>query len=329
MSGPHAGPQPFPLADPLGAPPGCPETEGGRGIVKDWDDLRFFLAVARLGSLSAASRVLKVDPATVGRRVARLEATLEVRCFERRADGYRLTGEGQKLLVHAERVEADLHGLARALDAEDRGIAGLVTVTASDSVALPLLIPALPRLRDKHPGIRIDLISSNQVLSLARREADIAVRTVRPEEGDLLTRRIGTMGYGLYASPDYLERAGVPNTEDDLTRHALLDWFDEYPRVATASWFRKIAERSDRTMRMSGVKERLSAAQAGMGIACLSFMMARGAGLVRVLPELAVPSVELWLVTHPDSARAKRVRAVMDFIVGTALAANGQLSKPA
>jgi len=329
---PHARPAPFLLANKEGtsAPSGNPRIPRGRpGIVKDWNDLRFFLAVARLGSLSAAARALKVDPATVGRRINSLEAALAVRCFERRADGYRLTAAGRKLQLHAERVEEDLLGLARALDAEEREVEGLVTVTASDSVALPVLIPALPMLREKHPGIRIDLISSNQVLSLARREADVAVRTVRPEEGDLLTRKIGTMRYGLFASPDYLERHGTPQSLDDLARHGAIDWVEEYPRVATSTWFREVASGCAMTVRLSGVKERLAAAQAGLGVACLAYVMARGTELVQVLPEAEVPPVEMWMVTHPDSARAKRVRAVMDFIVHAAAAASGRLKEAA
>jgi DNA-binding transcriptional LysR family regulator len=328
----HARPAPFLLANEARTPAGsvAPRNrEREAGIVKDWNDLRFFLAVARLGSLSAASRALKVDPATVGRRISSLEAALAIRCFERRADGYRLTSAGRNLLGHAERVEEDLLGLSRALDAEEREVRGLVTVTASDSVAIPVLIPALPALREKHPGIRIDLISSNQVLSLARREADVAVRTVRPEEGDLLTRKIGTMEYGLFASPGYIERHGAPRTMEDMARHAAVDWLEDYPRVATSTWFREIAAHSTATVRLSGVKERLAAAQAGLGVVCLAYVAARGAGLVQVLSEAEVPPVELWMVTHPDSARAKRVRAVMDFIVRAAATAGGRLKEAA
>lgn len=328
----HTRPTPILLANKPGTQAGFGVVQirpGRPGIVKDWNDLRFFLAVARLGSLSAAARALKVDPATVGRRINSLESALSVRCFERRADGYRLTAAGRKLQQHAERVEEDLLGLARALDAEEREVEGLVTVTASDSVALPILIPALPMLREQHPGVRIDLISSNRVLSLARREADVAIRTVRPEEGDLLTRKIGTMRYGLFASPDYLERYGVPAEVGDLARHAAVDWVEEYPRVATATWFRELASACVTHVRVSGVKERLAAAQAGMGIVSLAFVMARGTELVQILPELEVPSVELWMVTHPDSARAKRVRAVMDFIVRAAAVASGRLKEAA
>ncbi len=297
-------------------------------IVRDWNDLRFFLSVARLGSLSAASRALRVDPATVGRRINNLETALTLRCFERRADGYRLTDGGRKLLEHAERVEADLLGLSRALDGEDRVASGLVAVTASDSVTLPFLIPALPGLRERHPGLRIDLISTNHVLSLARREADIAVRMVRPEEGDLLARRIATMGYGLYASPEYLQRAGTPETIDDLRDHALVDWLEEYPRVATSAWFRKLANGTPAALRLNGAQERLSAVRSGVGIACMGYIMARGWGLSRVLPDVEIPPLELWLMVHPDSARVKRVRAVMDYLAEAAATAGGRFSRP-
>ncbi len=278
--------------------------------------------------MSAASRALRVDPATVGRRINSLESALTLRCFERRADGYRLTDGGRKLLEHAERVETDLLGLSRAIDGEDRHVCGLVSVTASDSVTLPFLIPVLPGMRERHPDLRIDLISTNRVLSLARREADIAVRMVRPEEGDLLARRIATMGYGLYASPEYLGRAGMPETLDDLKDHALVDWLEEYPRAAVSAWFRKLADGTHAALRLNGAQERLSAVTAGVGIACMGYIMARGRGLCRVLPDVEVPPLELWLVVHPDSARVKRVRAVMDYLVEAAAAASGRFSRP-
>ena len=297
-------------------------------MVKDWNDLRFFLSVARLGSLSAAARALRVDPATVGRRIKNLEEALSLRCFERRADGYRLTETGRRLLEHAERVEGDLLGLSRAVDAEDRAVSGQVAITASEAISLPFLIPMLPALLEKYPHLSVDLLSSNRVLSLARREADIALRMVRPAEGDLLTRKIADIGYGLFASADYLDRNGEPECMGDLAAHRLIDWLEDYPRVATTSWFRALTEASPPVIRLNGSQERLAATLAGVGVACLSFAMARGTGLSRVLPLAPVPAVELWMLTHPDSARVKRIRAVMDFIVKCAAASGDRLSTP-
>lgn len=300
---------------------------GGRHILTDWNDLRFFLSVARLGSLSASSRFLKVDPATVGRRISSLEAAMGLRFFERRSDGYRLTDTGLKLLDHATRVEEDLHGLTRALESEDRSISGPVAITSSEAVTLPFLIPALPSLRARYPGIRVDFVSSNEVLSLARREADIAVRMVRPEEGDLLARKIGTMGFGLYASRDYIDRAGMPSALGDLQNHALVDWLGDYPRAETTVWYREAAA-SAPVVRMTGPQERMQAALAGVGIVCLPHIMARDTRLLRVLAGHNVPSMELWLLVHPDTARVKRVRAVMDFIIAAAKTAASDLQGP-
>ena len=300
----------------------------GASIVRDWNDLRFFLSVARLGSLSAASRSLKVDPATVGRRIRSLETALDLRCFERRADGYRLTESGRRLLEHAERVEGDLIGLSRAVAAEDRIVSGRVTVTASEAVTVPFLIPTLPGLRERHPGLRLDILSSNQVFNLARREADIALRMVRPDGGDLLTRRVATMGYGLYASDTYLKAAGVPSELEHLAAHNLIDWVEEYPKAATSAWFREFTEQNGATLRLNGSQERLAAVAAGIGIGCLPFIVARDTSLRRVLPSVAVPPMEVWMVTHPDSARVRRVRAVMDYLAQAAVAAGRRFSEP-
>ena len=200
----HAGPAALVLANKAGTAAsfaGTIDPAREARLVKDWNDLRFFLSVARLGSLSAAARALKVDPAD--RRTTHRQPRGRARPALFRAPGGRLPTDpsGRKLQQHAERVDRTSSASRARSTPRSSEVAGLVTVTTSDSSSLPVLIPALPMLRDKHPGIRIDLISSNQVLSLARREADVAVRTVRPEEGDLLTRKIGTLRYGLFASP--------------------------------------------------------------------------------------------------------------------------------
>jgi DNA-binding transcriptional LysR family regulator len=202
-----------------------------------------------------------------------------------------------------------------------------VTLTASDALTISFLIPALPGLRARHPGLRLDIVSSNQVLSLARREADIALRMVRPDGGDLLTRRIATMGYGLYATDSYLQAAGVPSELEDLAAHSLIDWVEEYPKAATFAWFRELTEQNGATLRLNGSQERLAAVAAGLGIGCLPFIVAREAPLRRVLPSVAVPHMEVWMLTHPDSARVRRVRAVMDYLAEAALAAGRRFSK--
>lgn len=209
----------------------------------DWNDLRYFLAVARTGTLSAASRELKVDAGTVSRRVLAMETALGARCFERRPDGYPLTEQGALLLEHAERVEQEIVSLDRAVDAGDKQVSGLVAITAVESVSHGFLLPALTTLKAIHPNLRIDLVVDNRVLSLGRREVDIALRMARAEQGELLSRRIGVMGFGLYASREYLDAHGVPDQVEDLARHSLIDYLGEYPRSPPAAWFREITSR--------------------------------------------------------------------------------------
>lgn len=282
----------------------------------NWDDLRVFLAVARAGSLTGAARTLQVDPATVGRRTAALERALGVRCFDRLPVGYALTEAGNKLLARLEPIEGELMGLARDFDAEDRGIEGNVVITATDSVSRGFVIPAIAELRHARPGIRVDVVTASQVLSLARREACIALRLSRPTTGDLVARRLATLRFGFFASPDYLAAYGRPVQLDDLADHHLLDWYGDYPTLAPAVWLRELI--TDRSLtpvfRAGTVGEIRCAAMHGIGIAVLPFFAVERPYLVHLLPQVAIPTAELWLVIHPVTGRIARVRVVAGFL---------------
>jgi DNA-binding transcriptional LysR family regulator len=280
----------------------------------NWDDFRYFLAVAAEGSLSAAARVLRVNAATVSRHVDALEERLAVRLFDRRQDGYTVTPAGEKLLERARTIESEIFALSRAFDAEDRGLTGTVSVTATESLTVPFLIPNLPHLRDRYPGIRVQLVSDYRLLNLSRREADVAIRLARPQQGDLVVRKIGSMGFGLYASHDYIEAHGEPATVAELKEHAVIDWLDGYPESAPVVWLREVMEGRAPAFATNPASGRLAAAKAGMGIALVPSMVSEGSGLVRVLSHVEIPCVDLWLLVHRDLARIARVRAVLDFI---------------
>jgi len=288
---------------------------GGASGGMNWDDLRYFLAVAAEGSLSAAARALRVNPATVSRHVDALEARFEVRLFDRRQDGYGLTEAGEKLAARARGIETEMFGLARAFDAEDKGLAGTVAVTSTESLIIPFLIRNLPLLQARHPGIRLQIVNEYRFLNLSRREADVAIRLARPEQGDLVMRRIGTLGFGLYAAPSYLEARGAPRSAADLAGHAVIDWLDGFPENAPVSWLRhQMADRPP-AVATNPASARLAAARAGAGIALVPCMVAEDVdGVVRVLPEVEIPGVDLWLLVHRDLSRLARVRAVLDFI---------------
>lgn len=172
----------------------------------DWDDLRYFLAIAQHGSLSAAAKELHVAQSTVGRRLASLERSLGARLLNRTPDGYFPTLAGQNVREQAERLEAEVLALERNVGGRDTRLSGLVRVTCAETVASQILAPCLATLHTEHPEIMIELIPNQRELSLSMREADIAVRLKRPDQHDLVVRRVGSLAFGLYASPEYLER---------------------------------------------------------------------------------------------------------------------------
>lgn len=288
--------------------------------VLDWDDLRYFLAVGRAGTLSAAARELKVDVGTVSRRVVAMERAIGTRCFERRTEGYPLTEGGRALLSHAQRIEHEVFSLHRTADAADTTVSGIVTIGGSDELGCAVVIPAMKELRARHPSLRIELVAEGVSATGPRREPDVVVTLALPAEGNLLSRRVGSMSFGLFASADYLARSGTLQRLEDLLSHDCIDWLDETPRCPTAAWFREVADGSSIALRANGSNERARAAALGLGIVALPHVVAAGARLVQILPLTSIPPSEIWLLAHPEAARIPRVRAVMtgvaDYAIG-------------
>jgi DNA-binding transcriptional LysR family regulator len=292
----------------------------------DWDNLRFVLAVADAGGLSAAARALRVDTATVSRRLDALEAELSCKLFHRSRQGLRSTGAGQKLLAHARRIEAEVRALGFALSAEDRGLDGTVVITATEPIASGLVVPALPAFRARHPAIALELVTDIRALDLGRREADVALRLLRPHQGDLKLRKLGAVGYALYASQAYLDRHGMPDPADGCAGHALIDWPVPYTIIPQVPWLREQAARATVVLRSTSAMTRLAAAASGTGIALLPCVIADpDPRLVRV-PSAPSPMQDLWLVTHRDLARVPRIRAVLELLGDAARRAARRLS---
>ncbi|MFS2019466.1 LysR family transcriptional regulator, partial [Massilia sp. CT11-108] len=164
----------------------------------DWNDLKYFLEVARGGSLTRAADVLRVSQSTVGRRIAELEARLATRLFARYQTGYHLTDEGRELLGRAEAVEDNMLAFERGASGLSPGVSGLVRLATSDNLASDLVIPALPRFVARHPQLRLEIVTTTAAVELGRRDADLALRLVRPSHGNLKARRLGAMSYGVY-----------------------------------------------------------------------------------------------------------------------------------
>lgn len=278
-----------------------------------WDDVRYFLAVEREGSLLGAGRALGVNAATVGRRVERLERTLGRKLFHRTNGGYALSQDGEGLLDHARSLEAIMFDIDRSGTGSE-SIGGNVAVTHTEALGEPFLIPLLADFQTLHPAIRIDLIRDDRSLSLTQREADIALRLVRPHQHGLKLRRLGALQFGLYATSGYLETRGVPADVTALGRHRIISTVDTFASLGPISWWAQVAPQAP-VVRSNSPSERRAAAQSGSGIALLPRIMVRPEhGLCPVLGHLPIPPLDVWLVVHGDLARHPRVRAVLDFI---------------
>ena len=292
----------------------------------DWDDLRFFLALARYGSLSAAAKDLHVAQSTMGRRLASLEASLGVRLLNRTPDGYVPTQAGEGVRVHAERLEQEAKALERAVSGRDTRMAGLIRITSADAVATHILAPCFADLHLQHPDTMIELIPNSRELSLSMREADISVRLKRPEQHDLVVRRIGSLAFGLYASPAYLSRHAAPDLESGCAGHHLITQFEDIQGSAQAAWLADLAPRAQVAMQTSSHEVAVMATLEGGGLACLArFRADREDGLTRLKVPSASPYAEMFLVVHGDNRRVPRIRVALTQITEWVRNLAGQL----
>jgi len=301
----------------------------------DWDDLRFFLAVAAAGSLSAAARELSVNTTTVLRRIASLEEALQARLFERLRSGYALTQEGTRLMETLEPVDQRLTSLSRDFQAGANSLQGTVRLGASDIIASGFVAPSLGRFRAEKPDIALDVVTdpslpgpgaAPRVLN-ALRDVDLALRLARPTQGDMLVRKLGDVAYGLYATPSYIERFGTVPISGDLSGHQIVG-FSPDDRPLGPVWWLSRAERNARViMRSSNAAVRLGTVMADEALAALPcFEADRLSGLERIAGPDLIGGLELWLLTRSDLAQLGHVRAVMDFLVAEVRARTPELS---
>jgi DNA-binding transcriptional LysR family regulator len=278
----------------------------------DWSLYRSFLSVLRLGSLSAAARDEGLTQPTVGRHVDALEQALGVALFTRSQTGLTPTEAALELQPYAESLEATAAALVRAAVGR-AGTHGTVRITASEVVGAEVLPPILTQLHAAHPEIALEVVLSNRTEDLLQREADIAVRMVRPTQQTLLARHVGDIEIGLHARRDYLERHGVPSTVAELRRHALIGFDHEtaFIRSVRAQGFP--VERGMFAFRSDSDLAQLAAVRAGFGIGvCQVGLARRSADLVRVMAKSFLFKLEVWIVMHSDLRSSARCRVVAD-----------------
>ncbi|HVP68011.1 MAG TPA: LysR family transcriptional regulator [Anaeromyxobacteraceae bacterium] len=280
----------------------------------DWNDLRFVLALVRGGSLERAAEALDVDASTVSRRVHALERALDARVFDRTTGGHQLTEMGRGLAATAERVEAEIAGMVRRVWQADRRLVGTIRIATSDAVGRYLLVPTLAQFQRVHSQVRIQVVADVRPVDLIRREADVALRFARPRQALLVSRRVASIGHGLYGSAEYLGRRPFHDVAD-LSNHALLGYDKGLGTLPEARWLDERAPAGSFALRANRVTLLVEAVAQGMGLAVLPCYAAAYDGrLVELIGPADVLERDLWLVLHRDSRRNARTRALADML---------------
>jgi len=286
----------------------------------DWDSLQVFVAAAAEGSLSGAARVLGMSQPTAGRQVQALESQLGVQLFSRTSRGLALTETGMDLLEHARSMAGAANRLALAAEGRSESVAGVVRITASEIMATYTLPAILVRLREAEPEIEIELVASNATDNLLEREADIAIRMFRPTQADVVTRRMGEIEMGTFASEGYLARRGCPSNIEELLDHDVVG-YDRDDTVIRG--FQAAGVEVDRHFFPFRSDDQVVAWRMvveGLGIGFMQAQIGDAEPRVRrILPELELAKLPMWLTAHSELKTNRRIRRVYDFL-GDALA---------
>lgn len=278
-----------------------------------WELYRSFLAVVREGSLSGAARAIDLTQPTVGRHVDALEAALGASLFTRSPGGLRATPVALSLVPHAEAMASAAGALRRAASGEAAEARGAVRVTASEMVGVEVLPAALAAFREAHPRIDLELVISNRTADLSRREADVAVRMVKPTQASLVARRIGAVRIGLHAHPHYLKLHGTPRSLDALRDHAIIG-FDTAASVRALPDLPFDLSRDMFAFRCDSDVAQHAALKAGLGVGFCQLPLGRRDGLVPLLGDALSFTLGVWLVMHKDTRNSRRVRLLYEHL---------------
>ena len=280
----------------------------------DWDDLRLFLAVARAESLSGAGKGLKLDPATVGRRIAKLEEALAARLFAKSPQGYGLTVEGERLLAHAIRAEQAMAGAFEELRGVPGALSGQIRIGAPDGCANYLLPQVLAAICDANPGLEVQIVALPRVFNLSKREADLAIAVSRPEAGRLTVQKLTDYQLHLAASRDYLARAGAITGRDDLRRHRMVGYIPDMIFDKELDYLAEIGA-GPVALASNSISVQLNWLRHGAGVGVVhDFAMPSAPELVKLIPEQIHLTRAFWLIRHADDGRVERLNRFADLL---------------
>jgi DNA-binding transcriptional LysR family regulator len=282
----------------------------------DWDDLKFVLAVARLGSLSAAARVLHTTQPTVSRRLDAFERGLGVRLFERRAQGMVLTALGENLRADLEGIEQSILALERRLKTRDTALQGRIVVTSIDWFADYILAPVLARFGSMYPAVSVELHTEGRLFNLSRGDAEIALRFREFDQENLVQRKVADVSFGLYASATYLAQHGEPDFGTGCANQTIVLLHGPASSVAQNEWLRHLAPSALLALESNSIRSQLAVVESGVAMAALPRILAERRGELRCIEcPVAAPVRPLWLGVHSEVRDNPRIRALIDFIV--------------
>ncbi len=281
----------------------------------NWDDMRIFLEISRTGRLSRAAQRLKMDQATVSRRLQRLESRLGVRLFERSRHGHKLTEAGHDLRPLAEQAEAAALAAKETLSGADQALSGTIRVNVAEGFGTYFVAPRLPEFTTAHPDIEIELVASTSFLSASQRETDIAVHLSRPSAGNLVTSKLTDYHLRLYASAAYCAAHPPVRSLDDLAGHTLVGYIDDLIYAPELRYLAPIVRNQPVRVRSTSIVAQYHAVRNGVGICILPcFMAHQDPDLVLLLEEDIVIKRSFWLLYSADLRHIARIRAFADFL---------------
>lgn len=277
----------------------------------DWDDVRLFLAIARAGTLTAAATTLRLSQPTAGRRLRTLEEACGFALFQRSSTGFRLTDEGETMLLHAERMEEEMLALERQFAGNDSSLQGQLRLSSPDWFGRIVLTPYIAGFVALHPLVTVELVTDFRLLDLDRREADLVFR-FQPFQGpDIVQRRCAHIGYGLFASQAYLDRHGA----EAGAGHRLVTMDSQFAALPDMDWLRDRYPLARLSVRSNSREVQAEACANDAGLAVLPRAVADRFGLIRVdRDDDAPPGRDIWLGYHADLKRLKRLRALVDHL---------------
>lgn len=294
----------------------------------NWDDLRAFLSVVRVGRLTGAARDLGLDHSTVSRKISNLENVLKVTLFERSPAGYKITEAGKRLAAEVEHMENAVFRIQEYIDNQNQQVAGPVRLTMPEGLSSSFFVHQLLKFQASHPGISVELIADPHIFSLTKREADIAIMMERPTQGPLVSRKLCDYEYGLYCSVNYLNTRPEIRSKDDIENHFVIGYISDLLPTPAHSYLKNFMPNREADLQISNILTQVEATVSGIGIAFLPcFMASRQPNLIRLLTDQISFMRSYWLVTHEISRHPMRTKAVKDFLIAQ-IENNEHLFKP-